>query len=249
MGRRRQNAEIGYLFRWLVVFVDHRFQHPQLVIPEVVDHDQQGSLALADLGRDDLLEEPVRQNGSLCAVEPVPVVFLDEFEELGVRLLLLALQDLCHSRVGYGLQLNFPVHQLLVQVYPVFEAVHHGQVHRDLPEFLLVVRGRLFGNQPAYVQVLFQAEQDLVWIHGLDQVIGDLRADGLLHDVFLLALGDHDHGKIGKFFLDLREGFQAGQSGHVLVQENDVEALLANAFNGVRTIGAGYHLVILFFQK
>ncbi len=87
---------------------------------------------------------------------------------------------------------------------------------------LLVVAGGLLTDQAPGLEVLLQRKQDLVRVHRLDQVIVDLAADGLLHDVLLLALGDHDHGHRGVAVLDPVQRFQPAEPGHVLVQEDDV---------------------------
>ena len=52
------------------------------------------------------------------------------------------------------------------------------------------------------VEVLLQRQEELIWIDGLDQVIGDLPADGLVHQLFLFALSDHDDGHEGAKFFD-----------------------------------------------
>ena len=67
------------------------------------------------------------------------------------------------------------------------------------------------------MDVLLQRQQYLVGIDGLDEVIGNLLADGLVHDVLLLALGDHHDGHLWCNLLNALQGLQATESGHHLV--------------------------------
>jgi hypothetical protein len=80
---------------------------------------------------------------------------------------------------------------------------------------LLIGRGRPFGYQPFIVDDLFQAEQDLVGVDGFDQVIGDLAADGVVHEVLRLILGDQHDGRLLVVLFDLGQGFQTGDTRHV----------------------------------
>ena len=45
--------------------------------------------------------------------------------------------------------------------------------------------------------VLFDGKEELVGIDGLDEIVRYLVAYRLVHDAFLLALGNHDDGDIG----------------------------------------------------
>ena len=44
------------------------------------------------------------------------------------------------------------------------------------------------------MDILLQGQQDLIGVDGLDEVVGNLLSDGLVHDVLFLALGDHNDG-------------------------------------------------------
>ena len=127
--------------------------------------------------------------------------------------------------------------------------IDHRHFHRNLAEFLLVIQGGFLRNQSGMVQILFQAQQNLVGVHGLDQIIGNFGADGFLHDVFFLAFGDHDH-RDGRFlFLHFRKRFQAAHSRHVLVQKDNVEIGVFENINRVTPVVAGRHAVIFLFQE
>ena len=76
------------------------------------------------------------------------------------------------------------------------------------------------------MNVLFDGKKQLVRVDRLDQVIGDLIPDSLVHDAFFLAFGNHDDRNIGIDLFDLCQCLQTGQTRHVLVQEYDVERLI-----------------------
>ena len=149
------------------------------------------------------------------------------------------------------LQLQLPIDQLAVGAYPVLRRAgilyHHGQVGKGLA----VAGLRHLAHNLLLVDVLLQRQQYLVGVDGLNQVVGYLRADGLLHDVLLLALGDHHygHGRRHAALLDARQRLQAAQARHVLVKQHQVEGLLAAEVDGVGSVGSLHHLVAFLLQK
>ena len=88
----------------------------------------------------------------------------------------------------------------------------------------------------AAVQIFLYRQQYLVGIHRLDQVIGDVVAHGLIHDVFLLALGDHYHGSLRRYLLDPLQSFEAGKAGHILVENHEVEVARGHQFERVAPV-------------
>jgi len=113
----------------------------------------------------------------------------------------------------------------------------------DASELRTVVGGGLLGHQLLLVHVLLDREQHLVGVDGFDEVVGDLRAHGLVHDVLLLALGDHDHGGRGAHLLDLGEGFESRHAGHHFVEDDQVVGSFGSHVDRVVSVVAGVHLV------
>ena len=99
------------------------------------------------------------------------------------------------------------------------------------------------------MDILLEGEKNLTGIDGLDEIIGYLGADGLIHDVFLLALGDHDHGCGGRYLLDALKCLQTIKSGHHLVEENKVETTFTAKVDGIVAIANGDDLIAFLFQK
>ena len=86
------------------------------------------------------------------------------------------------------------MHEFPVDVYPVLPRPAVHDLHGDLLEVLLIL---VLGHLSLYLlamDVLFQRQEYLVGIDGLDQIVGNLLSDGLFHDVFFLALGHHHYG-------------------------------------------------------
>lgn len=81
-------------------------------------------------------------------------------------------------------------------------------------------------NDLTLVDILFQRQQNLIGVDGLDQIVGYFAADGLVHDVFLLAAGYHDHGSGRLNLLDLLQGFESGDAWHHLVEQDKVVSAL-----------------------
>ena len=99
------------------------------------------------------------------------------------------------------------------------------------------------------MQVLLDGQQDLHRVDRLDEVVGDLAADGLVHDVLFLALGNHDDGHIGLHDFDALQGHKAADTRHVLVEDDEVEDLAAQGIEGVTSVGDRFHLVALVLEE
>ena len=122
-------------------------------------------------------------------------------------------------------------------------------LHGDLSEVLLISCLRDFGDNLPLMDVLLQRQQNLRGIDGLDEVVGNLGADGLVHDVLLLALGAHHNGRGGLYLLDILERFESAETGHHLIEEDEVEGFLTAFFNGVVAVADGYHFVAFLLEE
>jgi len=227
-------------------------QDAPLVVAEVIDDDEEHLLAFVQEGEDAPLEDvgahDGRATGRLGIVDPIEVVFLDETGKKAVSLLLLHGQHLLHAAVGFR-ELQLPCHEAAIDFHPVIDAAGVVDEHTHLSEVLLVGGLRLFRDNLALVDVLLQRQQDLRGVHGFDEVVGNLAADGLVHDVLLLALGDHHHGCRGRHLLDALQRLQAAEARHVLIEEDEVVGLLAATVDGVEAVGDGIDRVAFLFQK
>ena len=172
----------------------------------------------------------------------------DEFGESLVGFRFLHAEHFVHVAVGFG-KLQFPIHQPFIDLFPIVERQGVVDLHAYLAKVLLVGRLCHFGDDFLLMDVFFQCQEDLGGVDGFDEVVGDFRADGLVHDVFLFAFGDHDHGRGGAGFLDAREGFQPAQAGHVLVEQDKVVGRGGAPVQRVLPVRGGFHLVAFLFEE
>ena len=89
----------------------------------------------------------------------------------------------------------------------------HGYIH----EVLLIAALRHLRLNSLTVDILLQGEEYLVGVDGLDEVVGNLRADGLVHDILLLTLRHHDDGCGWLYVPDELQRLKTAQSWHLLV--------------------------------
>ncbi len=248
LGGRGQDGEVEALVDGEVVGELLADDSP-LVVAQVVEDDEIDLPALVEQGEDGALEDVGAHEGAASGVvEPVDIVFGDELGKFLVGLLLLHLEHFGHGAVGLG-EFYFPEDEALVDFHPLVEAVGVVDLHANLGEILLVTVVGDFGLDGPLVQVFLECKQYLAGIDGLDEVVGYLGADGLVHDILFLALGNHDDGDGRVDFLDAREGFESAESGHVLVEEDEVEGLFAAQVDGVLAVGGGDDAVAFLLKK
>ena len=107
----------------------------------------------------------------------------------------------------------------------------------------------MFCDDFLLLDVLLERQQDLRRVYGFDEVVGNLRTDGLLHDVLLLALRDHHDRRGRQQFLHAGQRLEAAQSGHILVEEDEVESLFRTTVQCIVTVRNSLHLVTLLLEE
>jgi len=109
------------------------------------------------------------------------------------------------------------MHKALVNIHPVLPRATIHYLHRYLLEVLLILAlGNLCLDGLA-MDILLERKQNLIGIDGLDEIVGYLLSDGLLHNVLLFALGNHHHRYRRVNLLEFSQGFQTAYSRHLLV--------------------------------
>ena len=223
-------------------------KHAPLIVSEVVNDYQEYFLAVVQVGEDAVFEDVGAHDGALVGpAHPADVVFTDELGELCVGFCALHVQHFLHGAVCLG-ELQLPIGKPFVNFYPFVQRQRVVDLHAYLAEVLLVGACLLLGHYLLLVQVLLQGKQNLCGVDGLYQVIGNLGPDGLLHDILLLALGDHDYGHTGGLLLDAVQCLQSVQAGHVLIQQNEVEGLFCATVQGIIAVGHGFYDIPFFLQ-
>ena len=99
------------------------------------------------------------------------------------------------------------------------------------------------------MDVLLECQEYLAGVDRLDQVVCYLRADGLVHDIFLFALSDHHHGCLRLYLFDTLQSLQTCESRHHLVEHDQVKRLCLTEFYGIGTIAGSGNLIAFLLQK
>ena len=157
-------------------------------------------------------------------------------------------QHLSHLTISCN-QLLFPICKTAIDFFPVIERASIVNLHPNLSELLLIIGLSDLGHDFLLVDVLLQGQQYLSGIDRFDKVVGNLTANGLIHNVLLFALGNHNHRNCGKNFLNAGKRFQAIDTRHVLVKKNKVIGRLGTLFEGIIAIRHGIDLIAFLFQE
>ena len=249
--RRRQDATVKILLFNFEQTVQHRLDHPPLVVPEIVDQKKR-SLRSGVHHREHFFANQVLRHHRRIVVglrEPVQITVFDKFGKFVVRFVLLVRENLADARIGRFGELHLPVIQLAVDLHPIGERPRIGERRRNAPELAAVIGRGLFGDQLLAVNVLFDRQQHLIRINRLDQVVGDLRSDRFVHDVLLLAFGNHDHRGHRPQLLDPGQRFEPRQPRHHLVEDHQVELPRSHQVDRIVTVVAGLHVITFSLQK
>ena len=258
--RGRQDAVVPVALD-LEVGVEQPLEEQPLVVAHAVDEEEHdGPLGLfADLAqvrKDEFGQHLVAQDRPVVArlvavaraLDPARVDALDVLGEGDVGLAVLVVQDLAHALVG-AFERHVVPDERLVHVGPLAGVEAPADAARQLAEALQVVLLDVRASDAARVQQPLDREQDLLRVDRLDEVVRDVAADGVLHDVLLLGLGDHHDRHLGPVRLDLLERVEPAQAGHLLVQKDDVVARVLGAVDGVGAVGDRLDLVALGLEK
>ena len=196
--RRRQDTIIETLVEGKV-FRQQVFDDAPLVVAEIIYQDEKDFLPLVEHREDAPLEEVRAHQRSPLGrriAYPVEVAPADELPEGLVCLRLLHPEHLAHRDVA-RFQLQLPIDELLIDLFPVRSGQRVVDLHPDARELLLVAHGGRLRYDDVLMYVLFDGKEELVGIDGLDEIVRYLVAYRLVHDAFLLAFGNHDDGDIG----------------------------------------------------
>ena len=226
-----------------------------MVVTEVIDDHEEDLLTLVEHREEDAFEDVGRHEGAHCRLcfpaesgcrggcEPRLVILLNKLGESGVGLGALHVEHFAHGGV-HILQVEVPFGECALYRHPFLQGLrrvyHVGYVAELLPIGLVGV----LAENVVLMDMLFKTQQYLTGVDRFDEIVGDFLTDSLLHDTLLLALGNHHHGQLGVQALDLLQGFQSRQTGHVLVQENDIQRLLPANVNSVLSVGSGQHFIV-----
>ena len=183
----------------------------------------------------------------VCIPKPRNVVLGDPFGESGIGLGALVLNERTHGTV---LQFDIPFAERALDSLPFL--YRRGRIDHIgyITPLLTVVLLYLLTDNRLLMDMRLEAQEYLAGINRLDQIIGYLLADSLLHDMLLFRFGNHNHRYFGMQTFDLLKRFQSRHSRHVLVQEDDTESgmLMTENFQRILAVTGGNDFVVLLFQ-
>ena len=122
-----------------------------------------------------------------------------------------------------------------------------GAFGDELLEIALV--GAIFDDQAAMFQRAADAEVQLIFFEGLQDVVVGAGTNGFESDGNIVHRCDHDHRNVGILIAKLGEQLEAVHFRHDDIAEDEVESIFAESVQGeaaIRADGAG---VTLRFQK
>ena len=182
------------------------------------------------------------QAGRLVVVQQLRVLRGPPAGEEPVGLLALVVEHGAH-RLGFSAgQLAVPAQQFSVDFGPRIPIVRISDAFTQLAKPLLVAACAARTLERTLPENSGQGRQHLAGLHGLEQVVCELRPEGVRHEAFFFALGHHHHGQGRLQRLDLGQHVEPARPGHVLVQKDAVERLRTHQNQGICRVGCGNHL-------
>ena len=220
-----------------------------LVVTQIVEHEEHDFAIVTQAGEYGMAEDVGGNERALFGMgNPGFVMLAYEFGKGGVGFLFLHGEHLAHGAVS-GSKLEFPVHEFAVKFLPLVGRKGIADLHTDTRKFLSVRGFCHFVFKFLSVNVFLERKQNLVGVNRLNEIIRNLSANGLVHDVLRLVFGHHHYGDIGEDVLNARQGFESAQPWHILVEQNKVKRLFATDVEGIRPVRAGGYFVILVLEK
>ena len=97
--------------------------------------------------------------------------------------------------------------------------------------------------------MLLDAKEYLFGVDGFDEIVADFASQSFVHDVLFLAFGNHDDGDLRVAFLDNLQGVDAGETGHLLVEKDQVDFMVGQFVDGLVAAVYGDDGVTFVFEK
>ena len=223
-----------------------------LIVAEVVEHHPHHALSLLEFGEHGLAHHLGRKQGGVFGIGmlyPRFVVFANKLAERGVGFLLLRAQEFVHRRVGRFLELQFPVHELFIEFLPRFCILGIVHAERNAREILSIAHFGVLLSDFLCVDVLFERKENLHRIDRLQEIVGDLSTDGLIHQIFGFILRYHHHGHLWMQCLNSGEGFESRESRHILIEKDEVKGLRFAQIDCISTVVGSGDVVSSFFEE
>ena len=194
----RQNSTVEVVDLRIVISTQQRLDGTPLIVAHIVDKDECCMLRAVDLGQYSAAHKRMRHHGNILichtAIYPVVIVATYILTKLLICLILLITKHFSNALIRRASKLNLPTHNLAVELSPLRKRRCRLLLCRYAAKLRTVVCCSLLGDELLRVQILLYRQKHLVGIHRFDDIVGNLRADSLIHNVLLLALRNHNYG-------------------------------------------------------
>ena len=219
---------------------DERADHGPLVQAEAVDHHQQHLRCVSSTGSQELGADVDRERRpvAVAVVQPAGVVALQVPGEVLPQALLQRPERVLEPGLVRLPQPHFPLGQLGHELDPLAPGQRAAAARLELAEAGREVAREPLLADPVAVEQPGDDREDLAGVDRLDQVVGDVGADGVLEGLGLLALGHHDHRHAVIDGPDGAEQLQPPAARHLLVEQHDAVGLALEQDEGVVAVGA-----------
>ena len=190
-----------------------------------------------------------RRPVAVAVVQPAGVVALEVAGEVLPQALLQRAERVLQPRLVGLPQPHLPLGQLGHQLDPLAPGQRAAAAGLELAEPGREVAGEALLADPVAVEQPGDHREDLARVDRLDQVVGDLGADGVLEGLGLLALGHHHHRHAVVDGPDGAEQLQPPPAGHLLVEQDHAVGLALEQDQRVVAVGGGLHGEALLLEK
>ena len=99
------------------------------------------------------------------------------------------------------------------------------------------------------MDILFQRNENLIGVYRLDEIVGNLTPDSLVHDVFFLAFRNHHYRCCRLNVLYSLQSFKTGQARHHLIEQDKIESFLTTKLNSIYAIAHRYYVVAFLLKE
>ena len=99
------------------------------------------------------------------------------------------------------------------------------------------------------MDILFQRNENLIGVYRLDEIVGNLTPDSLVHDVFFLAFRNHHNRCCRLNVLYSLQSFKTGQARHHLIEQDKIESFLTTKLNSIYAIATHNNFPLLIVKN
>ena len=137
--------------------------------------------------------------------------------KITIRVRFLGVENLFHAFLVGLIEFNFPINQFLINFFPLFKTKFIGNSHPNLHKFTLITLRSSLTYKSFFIKIFLYTQQNLVWIYGFNQVIGNFTANCLFHNMFFLIFSNHDYRNVWAILFNLSKRIKSRNPRHIFI--------------------------------